>query len=323
MTTTRLVEWFEKEAGGFLSLLERDAANLADEPLALNAMRAAARALAGAARLAGEDHVHRAAASLDAGLRATTAEPDNSERLAEEIRLSIDDLRFLLDSHNPVVERNARVNVVAARWSDGILPARKAAAESTTVDFASFVVREAEGVADTMESGISAFSDDPSNREWLGAILRRQRTLLGSARLDDVPLLYETLHAVEDLCELIVRLGVPVKSEWLDVFRCARDVLRSAAASVADGEEPGQTPALSRLRTLREELVARYGERVASQPVEPAPARQPTDAETAPPTDPRQRAAVLRAEIANALGDDADTRAALDELYGLLMSALR
>lgn len=323
MTTTRLVEWFEKEAGSWLSGLERDAEGLGAEPLALNAMRAAARALAGAARLAGEDRMYRAAAAMDAGLRAANPQPGTVDRTAEDVRLSVADMRFLLEERASDEALDARVQVIAARWADVPSDDVEAEPEEHSEDYASFVVREASGVADAMDSGIAAFGENPTNREWLGAILRRQRALLGSARVDEIPVLAETLRAVEDLCELIVRLGVPVKSEWLDVFRCARDVLRSSASAITDGDEPGQTPALSRLRTLREELVARYGERAASQQVETAQPAAQEPAEPEPPADPRQRAAVLRASIAHALGDAREPREALDELYGMLMSALR
>lgn len=322
MTTTRLVEWFEREAGTWLAALELDADGFGDEPDALNAMRAAARALAGAARLAGEERVHRAAAALDAGLRAEPPQPGAANRIAEDVRLTVTDLRYLLDAHVSDEEQDARVAVVAARWAESAERIVHARTEPSGEDFDSFVVREAEGIADVMDGGIATFSDNPTNRESLGAVLRRQRALLGSARVDEIPVLAETLRAVEDLSELIVRLGVPVKSEWLDVFRCARDVLRSSAASIAEGETPAQTPALSRLRTLREELIARYGERVASQALEGS-ASAPGAAEREPPPDPRQRAAVLRATLAQALGDSPQSRAALDELYGLLMSALR
>jgi hypothetical protein len=284
-------------------------------------MRAAARTLAGAARLAGEERVHRAAAALDAGLRATDLPPGASDRIAEDVRMSVADIRFLLDVRGPEQAQDARVAVVIARWADTAGPPSEPAVAAAEEDFDGFVAREAESVADAMDGGISAFSENPANREWLGTILRRQRALLGSARVDEFPVMAEALRAVEDLCELIVRLGVPVKSEWLDVFRCAREVLRSSASAIAEGEEPGQTPALSRLRTLREELVARYGERVASQAVEAAQAAAPAAAAPAP--DPRQRAVVLRATIAQALGDATEPREALDELYGLLMSALR
>jgi chemotaxis protein histidine kinase CheA len=235
--------------------------------------------------------------------------------------MSVADIRYLLDARGPEEAQDARVAVVVARWADTAGQTGESSAAVAEEDFDGFVAREAEGVADAMDSGISAFSDNPANRELLGTILRRQRALLGSAHVDEIPVLAETLRAVEDLCELIVRLGVPVKSEWLDVFRCARDVLRSSASAIMEGEEPGQSPALSRLRTLHEELVARYGERVASQAVEAARTATPAPAEPAP--DPRQRAVVLRATIARALGGATEPREALDELYGLLMSALR
>jgi hypothetical protein len=319
MTTTRLVEWFEKESSGYLAAIEETVAVAHGEP-ALDPLLAAARALSGSARLAGDDRVHRAASAFESGLRAVSTHGSSDQGLGQDVRLTISDLRFLIDGDASPDALDARVAVILARWSDRDPGLDSDEDTSEPADFSGFVLRETNGVADTMEQGIAVFAEDPSNREWLGAILRRQRALLGSARLDQMPVLPETLRAVEDLCELIVRLDVPVKSEWLDVFRCARDVLRAGIEAMEAGEEPAQTPALSRLRTLREELVARYGERAAAQAA--GTATTEGDGGGTPP-DPRQRAVVLRAQIADALGDDAGTRAALDELYDLLMMALR
>lgn len=319
MTTTRLVEWFEKEASDCLAAIE-DAASNASGGQGLDPVLAAARVLSGSARVAGEDRLQRATSAFESGLRAVSEYESDRQGLDEDIRLTVSDLRFLLDGDAPPDALDARVAVVRARWSDRDPGVDTANQFETDDGFTGFVLRETEGVADTMDRGISIFAEDPSNREWLGAILRSQRTLLGSARLDRLPILPDTLRAVEELTELIVRLDVPVKSEWLDVFRCARDVLRASTEAIEEGGEPGQSPALSRLKTLREELVARYGERAAAQATESAATASGRD--DAPP-DPRQRAVVLRAEIANALGDDTDAREALDELYNLLLAALR
>lgn len=317
MTTARLTDWFEKEAGDCISALAAQTDSL-DEEGTLDRMRATIRTLGGAARVAGEDRLSRVAHALGHGLGRSSASAD----LESDIRLTIEDLRQLLDHGEPDGQLEARADAAVARWTSDGPDDSQPAAESAPAAFLAFVTAEISGIADVMEQGVAAFGEDPSNREWLGAILRRQRSLLGSARLNEIPVLPEALYAVEDLCELIVRLDVPVKSEWLDVFRCARDVLRAAGGALEEGEEPGQTPALSRLRTLHEELTARYGERVAAQAAEAGEAA--AGAETGVPiADPRQRAAVLRAGIARALDDNADARRSLDELYALLMDALR
>jgi len=329
MTTTRLVEWFEKEAAGYLATIEQEAGRIGSgeadaSPEPLVAAQSAARALAGSARLANARWLQRAASTFERALRRTAVQPGSAPRLAEDMRLTVDDLRYLLDASEPDDARDARVEVVAARWEEaGGYTAEQPAPDGGTAGFTAFVIAEVTAIGDTMEQGITAFNENPASREWLGAILRSQRALLGSVRLDAIPVIAEALRAVEDLCQLIVSLDVPVKSEWLDVFRSAREVLRSAVAAIEEGGEPGQTPALSRLRTLREELLARYGERVAAQAAE-APV-EPETTKPAPehPVDPRQRAVVLRAEIAQALGDQTEPRLALDELYGLLLNALR
>jgi len=123
------------------------------------------------------------------------------------------------------------------------------------------VAREVAAVAETMDAAVTAFQSNPRDRDWLATVLRSQRALLGSAQIEATPVLAEALRAVEDLAVLIGQLDVPVKAEWLDIFRSARDVLRAAAALLDKGEVPAPVPALSRLRTLRDELLARYSGR--------------------------------------------------------------
>jgi hypothetical protein len=123
---------------------------------------------------------------------------------------------------------------------------------------------------------------------------------------------------------LILRLGVPVKREWVDVFRCARDVLAPARAALERGDEPESSPALSRLRTLRDELGERY------KPRDDAPAEG--DAGEGPLVDIRdlcfdsqsalRRATELRPVLERAVAGDANARDALEELFDLIRLAL-
>jgi hypothetical protein len=90
-------------------------------------------------------------------------------------------------------------------------------------------------------------------------ILRRQRALLGAARLQEIPVVAEILRAIDDLTRVIAKLDVGVKREWLDIYRIAREGLRATIQPLQLDEDPPASHALSRLRHMREELLERYG----------------------------------------------------------------
>jgi len=188
---------------------------------------------------------------------------------------------------------------------------------------------------------------DSRNRDPLKAILRRQRALLGSARLDEIAVVAEALRAAEDMTRVIAKLNVPVKEEWLTVFRAARDVLKASLEALQRGEVPGPTPALSKLRVIRQELLERHGEganvpqpattpdpAVTAQPapaappapVAPVPAASAPDAEGVVPIEQLQyagekalrRALELRTELERLAGNDAVGRESVEEVFDLI-----
>jgi chemotaxis protein histidine kinase CheA len=126
--------------------------------------------------------------------------------------------------------------------------------------FREFAAHEVSGIVAEIDSGLNQLVSDPRNRETLKSILRRQRALLGAARLDEINIVAETLRAIEDLVRVIIKLNVSVKDEWAAVFRAAREVLSAAVEPLSQGNDPTPLPALSMLRTLRTELLERYGE---------------------------------------------------------------
>ncbi|MGH7501306.1 MAG: hypothetical protein ACREL7_06050 [Longimicrobiales bacterium] len=288
-------------------------------------MLRAVRSLAGIARLAEQPRLHDAAAIFAAALRQNEARQD-----ATRLRETVADLHAILRAAESESALDGRLAALKARWSAdaGAMGGAESADASA---FLGWVGEEAIEIAATMERGVQAFIENPHDREWLGAILRRQRSLLGAASLPDVPMVAETLHAVEDLAEMIVRLDVPIKMEWLDVFRFARDVLRSAAENLARGEQPDQINALSRLRTLRTELHDRYGARVASPPKNaPVVHASGDDHVLVFPIGAQESAAETRSPLERALtlrpaieaGADRASRSAVAELYALLREAL-
>jgi chemotaxis protein histidine kinase CheA len=301
------------------------------------------RALAGIARLGEHPRLHSAATVVAGAMR-------NNASLADEDRMqeTLADFRAFLEETEPSDELDGRLASLRTRW--GVADDGDAALDaSADPQFFSWVAEETSAIADCMDAGVQAFMNDPSDRDELGTILRRQRPLLGAARLAGVSVVGETLHAVEDLSAMIVRLDVPIKVEWLDVFRSARDVLRAASARLARGEQPEPVNALSRLRTLRSELMDRYGARVASSAaapsaadgeavplearpytsvsadVEPVPAAADLDDASAPAEVDGVESLLARARALRPVieaGSDRAARAALAELYEILTESL-
>jgi chemotaxis protein histidine kinase CheA len=184
-----------------------------------------------------------------------------SDQFAARARDTIADLRILLDRTEEDEQLDARVNDAAARWSNTDsapgLPA--VSLDVGTRELREFAAREAAGIAVALDNGIHDLQADPMDREPLRTILRRQRALLGSARLDEIPVVADILRAVEDLTRVIAKLDVGVKQEWLDIYRVARDALQSTIAPLLRDEAPEPSKAVSRLRHMRAELLERYG----------------------------------------------------------------
>lgn len=327
-----------------------------------------ARALRGTAHLAGEDALFDVAALLERAARALVAGDISwSTDTHERIERTLVDIEVVLAGSEDAEALQRRVGQTAERWQAiGVGEAPEAAEErpSTGLDdeaFLSFAAAEIDGIVTVLGETIERLGAEPMDRDALRAVLLRQRALLGTARLDDLPAVAETLHAIEDVSGIIAKMGIGIKDEWLEVYRCARTVLEASAGSLARGEDTPHTPALSRLRTYRQELVERYGmpddgtalldpglprpeepetpDEVAADPwpadrgpVEPEPAPQP-EPEPADTLDIQnlmytgdaalRRALGLRARLEQAVEHDPDALALVDEVFDLIRLGLR
>ncbi|MGH7443447.1 MAG: Hpt domain-containing protein, partial [Longimicrobiales bacterium] len=253
-----LHDYFVEEVGEHLGRLEE--ALERGESSNREQLHRAARALRGTAQIAREDAAFRAANVLESATRALL---DGRLQLdaatIDRLRASAQDLRAIARG----ADDDARADTIVARWAaigiDARARDRPGSVAQETRAFLEFAAREVDGIVTELDHSLTALTDEPMDRESLKAVLRRQRALLGSARLQEIPVLAETLRAVEDLTSVIAKLDVAVRNEWLDVFRCARDVLKSAAALLETGHQPEPSTALSRLRVLRQELLERHG----------------------------------------------------------------
>ena len=273
-----LNEYFRSEARDFLTSLERSLQRTPGPDAA--ELHRAVRGLRGTAQMAREQRVFEVITAFEAVTRSIA---DGalawSDSVALRARDTIADLRALLDPTEDDEALDARVNGATARWRDadpdGGTPAAAPTADAGTRDFREFAAREAADIADALDQGIQDLQADAMNRAPLTTILRRQRALLGSARLDEIPVISDILHAVEDLTRVIVKLDVGVKQEWLDIYRVARDALQTTIAPLLRDELPQASNSVSRLRHMRAELLERYGstDESARPPMDPFAAK--------------------------------------------------
>lgn len=318
---TTLTDWFRSEAR---ECLDRMAATVEAHPSDPARLRPIARALRGHAQLARAEAAQRAAAALEAACRA--AEEGSvawDDGAAERARATIDDLRVVVEG--PDDRAGEAADAVVERWSETSAASQptgtqEAAAHEAFIDFTR---RELKEVLQALDAAIEAFVENPEDHGAVQHALASQAALLGSSRLDTLSVIGESLRALEEMSKLILRLGAPVKREWLEVYRAARDVLGPAATALEQGEEPQHSPALSRLRTMREELRDRHKPRDAAAPE--------ADGE-APLVDIRdlcfdgpgalRRATELQPILERAVARDPAAREALEELFDLIRLAL-
>jgi chemotaxis protein histidine kinase CheA len=280
--------------------------------------------------------------------------------LLAQARAAVSDLRALVEGTEGDAALDARAQRSLQGWRDAGLELPRSNADTrqhpTADAFRAYVAEEAEGIAALLAQGVASLAAEPMNRDPLKAILHRQRALLGSARLVEVPVVAEILNAVEDLSRVIARLDVGVKREWLDVYRIALDGLRASIEALRRDQDPPPSIALSRLRHIRTELLERYGSAPAANPAganpdgfapprselaEPPPAvDRAADAQSvgavAPVSNPEpvpiaeleyrgtaalRRAAELRERLAPVLAREPALAAAIEELVDLVRLA--
>ena len=350
MATLR--EFFTTEAADYIAQLTAAVQKLDTGAGDANDLHRHTRGLRGSAQMAREDRVYRAAVGLEAATRSLTGGIVKwTEDVSTRIRRTLEDIDALVKGGEADEVAEGRLNRTLDRWREIGVDLPTEAAQAATApqvseasrQFQQFAAHEVAGVITEMEVGLETLNADPRNRDPLKAILRRQRALLGAARLKEIPVVAEALRATEDMTRVIAKLNVPVKEEWLAVFRSARDVLKSAVEPLQRGENPGTSPALSKLRTLRQELLDRYGEGENLPAASAAPA-VPTPAPVAAPITPQavqpaadgvvpiesllykgqralNRALELQGELERIAAANPQAREHIDELFDLLRLA--
>ena len=353
MATLR--DFFTTEAADYLAQLSAAVQQLDTGGGDANELHRQVRGLRGSAQMAREDRVYRAVLGLEAAARSVAVGMLKwTEDVSSRIRRTLEDVDALVKGGEADDVADSRLQRALDRWRDvGVdvptqtaAPTGAAQVSEASKQFRQFAAHEVSGVINEMDVSMEALIADPRTRDPLKAILRRQRALLGSARLQEIGVVAEALRATEDMTKVIAKLNVPVKEEWMAVFRSAREVLKASVEPLQRGETPGPTPALSKLRTLRQELLDRYGEGEAvsvadASPPPAQPVRAPAAPQVAAPVLPTpvpapengimpidtllysgqralNRALELQPEIERVAGDDPQAREKVSELFDLI-----
>ncbi|HEX6694870.1 MAG TPA: hypothetical protein VF035_09260 [Longimicrobiales bacterium] len=332
-----LTEFFDAEAKRYIERLTELVA--APSPDAGEVYRNA-RGLRGSAQMAREDRVYRSALALEAGARALLQGALAwSSSVTDRVRESVAEIDALVKGTG---NEDPELDTLTARSVQGwenvgvAVPdaagggAANTSARDAVQEFRAFAAAEVEGITEALDLGIQALSDNCMDREALKSILRRQRALLGAARLDEIPVVAELLRAVEDLSRVIAKLDVGVKREWLDIYRVAREGLKATIDPLRSNEDPESNHSLARLRHMRAELIERYGSgeavSTAGGPEQGLVQAQPVaDDEVVDIAELQYsgsaalgRAAELRAELERATAGSAEARPIIDEIFDLI-----
>lgn len=247
-----LSQYFAQEAGEFLDQLDQLLA-APDAPDAVRFFRAA-RGVRGSAQIAGAEPVATVAERLEDGARALRdGVMEWSAEVRERVRETAADLRALVERHGRWDEADhARARAAAARWSGVDGGRRRGDRPAGDDELTAFVRREIGSVASELDRVLGELAARPEVREPLRMVLRRMRPVRGVAGMRTLAPVLEVLEGVEDVAhEVLSHAGAAVSAD-LGLLRAAREALRAAAASLAEGRVPEVSPELTAFRELRD-----------------------------------------------------------------------
>ncbi len=277
-------DFFALEAGETLDRLD-GLVSRSDAPSGDDLLRAS-RVLRGAALMASQQPIARAAGGLEAFARALRDgqrqwDPAAREQVAqaiEEFRLLVRRVKEWADTDTTRAARLTR----SLETLGGIAPVEDERRETGTIDsgIRAFVAREGALIASALDRAARALQIAPSDREPLYAVIRRMQSLRGLAELGELSPLPEMLDAVELAIGDLTRLFAPPPGVE-EVMSAGASALTRIARDVADQGRPD--PEAAEARHFTELLLRAFAVERDVVPIEtlfvdgdPEPATPPT-----------------------------------------------
>jgi len=269
MTNPAAADFFALEAGECLERLESLAA-APDGPPADEFLRAA-RVLRGAALMAGQQPIARAAAGLEGVARAYRDgrrpwDPATREQVAqavEEFRLLV---RRTREWGEAETARSVRLGLslesLAGRAAAGEAAPRRDEHGDLHAGVRAFVAREGALIASALDRAARSLRSAPADREPLYTVIRRMQSLRGLAELSELAPLPEVLDGIELAVGDLTRLFAPppgvdevMAAASLALTRLSRDIAERGRPELESEETRRFTELLLRAFAVERDVV--------------------------------------------------------------------
>ena len=269
-----MTDFFTLEAGEYLERLDGALAGGATPP-PVDEMLKLSRALRGSALMANKGLIARAAAGLEALVRAVREGRRNWDAETQQITIrAVDDLKILIrsvlswtdaDSVKAEALSGELERLAGTPRTSGAVP--KMDAPSLDAGARAFVAREGAAIASALDRASQALRANPAGRDPLHQVTKALQPLRGLAALNDLPPLPDVLEGIERaIAELGRNEGAP-PSGVDELFQAAASAIAGAAREVAEQGRPD--PEGATFKAFAAKLVAFLGSKEAEPGVVP------------------------------------------------------
>ncbi|HEX4634497.1 MAG TPA: hypothetical protein VH163_11730 [Gemmatimonadales bacterium] len=271
----RMTDFFALEAGEYLERLDGALAGGATTPPPVDEMLKLARALRGSALMANKALIARAAAGLEALVRAVRENRLTWDPQTQQVAIrAVDDLKILIravlswtdaDTVKAEALSGELERLAGAPRTSGAVP-KIADAPSLDAGARAFVAREGAAIASTLDRASQALRANPIAHDPLQQVMKALQPLRGLAALNDLPPLPDVLEGIERaIAELERSEGATAGVD--ELFQSAASAIASAAREVAEQGRPD--PEGANFKAFAAKLVAFLGSREAEPGVVP------------------------------------------------------
>jgi HPt (histidine-containing phosphotransfer) domain-containing protein len=234
-------DFFALEAGEYLERLD---ALLGSESPSADELVRLARALRGSALMANQQAIARAAAGLEALMRAVR---ENRRAWDPQVRQlavrGVDDLKKFVRQASAWTEADtARAEELAQELEQvaGRPSAQVRAAEALGLDAGvrAFVAREGAAIASALDRASQTLKANPAAPDPLQLVLRTLLPLRGLAAVSDLPPLPDLLEGIERAIGEVSQSGLEPRGSVDELFKTAALAIARAAREVAERGRP-------------------------------------------------------------------------------------
>jgi|SRR5690242_799928 len=270
----RMTDFFALEAGEYLERLDGALAGGATTPPPVDEMLKLARALRGSALMANKALIARAAAGLEALVRAVRENRLTWDPQTQQVAVrAVDDLKILIRAVLTWTDADTVKAEALSGELERLAGAPRMSGANPKIDVPSldagaraFVAREGAAIASALDRASQALRANPIAHDPLQQVTKALQPLRGLAALNDLPPLPDVLEGIERvIAELERSAGASAGVD--ELFQSAAGAIASAAREVAEQGRPD--PEGATFKAFAAKLVAFLGSKESEPGVVP------------------------------------------------------